>query len=248
MLFRSRPASLTVTTMTSKDQEVKCSVYSDLVVRGYKSADRIEVAEACSRDSIPLDWSHIPTPDIARSWNHLRPIAHEIPELLTCEVGILIGYDTSRALIPLRSIAGSGSNEPFAVETPLGWSIVGKVGSKGSGMGRTCNRVITLQNEHSLTSHDKAVSSLCKSVEPQPSAVLDLLQQDFKDAKNHSTQTMSQDDKQFVDMLTEGIRQREDAHYSMPLPFKTRPKLPNNRDMAEKRLRLLKSKLQSDIC
>ena len=47
-------------------------------------------------------------------------------------------------------------------------------------------------------------------------------------------------------MMEEGIQQKEDRHYEMPLPFKSRPVLPDNRMLAVCRLRHLKKKLDRD--
>ena len=43
---------------------------------------------------------------------------------MDCGVGLLIGYDCSRALIPRKGITG-GDYEPYTIKTDLGWSIVG---------------------------------------------------------------------------------------------------------------------------
>ena len=47
-----------------------------------------------------------------------------MPKLLDCPVGLLIGYDCARALLPKQVIAGD-NGDPYAVKTELGWSIVG---------------------------------------------------------------------------------------------------------------------------
>ena len=57
---------------------------------------------------------------------------------------------------------------------------------------------------------------------------------------------VSQDDIHFLNQLDSEILQREDKHVEMPLPFKERPKLPNNRPLARLRLDHLKRKLKAD--
>ena len=47
-----------------------------------------------------------------------------IPNRQGCDVGILIGYNCAQALAPREVISGEG-NEPFAVTTDHGWSMVG---------------------------------------------------------------------------------------------------------------------------
>ena len=80
---------------------------------------------AFARDSIPSNTNHIPTKKTTGSWPHLQSITPEIPEKQSCEVGLLIGCNCPQALAPLDVKRGVG-NEPFAVKTELGWSVVGK--------------------------------------------------------------------------------------------------------------------------
>ena len=47
--------------------------------------------------------------------------------------------------------------------------------------------------------------------------------------------------------MTDGVHQREDSHYELPLPFKQDPvKLPNNKEVALSRLGKLKGRLKHD--
>ena len=49
---------------------------------------------------MPANKSHIPTPQMARKWPHLEAMADKLMPLADCEVGLLIGYNCSRALAP----------------------------------------------------------------------------------------------------------------------------------------------------
>ncbi|KAL7835411.1 hypothetical protein SRHO_G00277580 [Serrasalmus rhombeus] len=118
------PVRLKLSTMMGKDSIVKSQRVCDLNVRGLTSDISISLPPAYTRDFIPLDCAHIPTCQTANKWKHLASIAQEIPPLMDCGVGLLIGYDCSRALIPRNVITG-GDNEPYAIKTDLGWSIVG---------------------------------------------------------------------------------------------------------------------------
>ncbi|KAJ8369824.1 hypothetical protein SKAU_G00098520 [Synaphobranchus kaupii] len=118
------PVKLKLSTMMGKDSVVKSERVSGLSVRGFSSQSTIDLPPAYTRDFIPLERSHIPTPDTVKRWKHLNSIAHEIPKRMDCEVGLLIGYDCSRALAPRHVITG-GDYEPYAIKTDLGWSIVG---------------------------------------------------------------------------------------------------------------------------
>lgn len=120
----AEPVKLKLTTMMGKDSVVKSNRVSGLRVRGFSSQSFINLPPSYTRDFIPLERSHIPTSETAKRWKHLNSMAKEIPELMDCEVGLLIGYDCSRALAPRQVVTG-GDDEPYAVKTDLGWSIVG---------------------------------------------------------------------------------------------------------------------------
>lgn len=56
---------------------------------------------------------------------------------------------------------------------------------------------------------------------------------------------MSQDDFLFLSKVKEGIKQREDGHYELPLPFKKhKPNLPDNKQCAVYRLHSLMRRLE----
>ncbi|CAI5689637.1 unnamed protein product [Oreochromis niloticus] len=127
---KATPIRLKLTTLLGKDVVVPSERISGLKVRGYNSSEMIELPPAYTKECIPVNRSHIPTCETAKRWNHLKEIRNEIPPQLECEVGLLIGYSCSKALAPKQVILG-GENEPYAVRTALGWSIVGPTSSYG---------------------------------------------------------------------------------------------------------------------
>ncbi|KAJ8364861.1 hypothetical protein SKAU_G00136920 [Synaphobranchus kaupii] len=152
-----------------------------------------------------------------------------MPPLMDCGMGLLIGYDCSRALAPRQVITG-GDSEPYAVKTDLGWSIVGSVPQ---------------------CVNSKDVTGLCyrisvKELPPvTPAAVIRALESDFADTSPRE-KSISQEDIQFLQVLKGSIQQNERDHLEMPLPFKARPHLPDNRRLALVRLKHLKKKLNRD--
>lgn len=223
------PVRLKLTTMSGKDTIVKSERISGLRVRGYSSATYIELPPVYTKDCIPVNQAHIPTCETAKLWNHLSAIIYEMPSLKDCEAGLLIGYNCARALAPRQVILGS-NDEPYAVKTDLGWSIVGP----------------------SLPCPDSSsVTGIChrlsvKEIPPlTPADAIRVLESDFKDV-NDDDKTLSQDDITFLNKLSDGIRKNCTGHYEMPLPFKERPKLPDNRQLALVRLNHLKRKLLKD--
>ena len=223
------PVKLKLSTMMGKDSVVKSQRVCDLKVRGLSSNISISLPPAYTRDFIPLERTHIPTCQTAKKWKHLVNMAEEIPPLMDCGVGLLIGYDCSRALMPRRVITG-GDYEPYAIKTDLGWSIVGSV-------------------PQSVNAKD--VTGLCHRVSVRelppvtPSSIIKALESDFADTKP-GDKSISQEDIRFLQILKGGIQQNELGHLEMPLPFKVRPHLPDNKKLASARLKHLKRKLDRD--
>ncbi|XP_030602165.1 uncharacterized protein LOC115791986 [Archocentrus centrarchus] len=215
--------------MLGKEAVVPSERVLGLKVRGYNSSEMIELPPAYTKDCIPVNRSHIPSCETARQWNHLKVIVNEIPSQLECEFGLLIGYNCSKALAPRQVILG-GENEPYAVRTALGWSIVGPTSSHSDSftMSAVCHRV-TVKELPLMT----------------PADALKVLESDFKD-DNKDNRSVSQDDILFLNTLKEGIYKNNEGHYEMPLPFKERPHLPDNKQMATVRLQSLKNKLLKD--
>ncbi|XP_032363653.1 uncharacterized protein LOC116677092 [Etheostoma spectabile] len=222
------PVKLKLTTMLGENMIMKSERVSGLRVRGYNSCFHIDLPPSYTKDCIPVNRDHIPTHETAKQWPHLTTISDKIPPLLCCDIGLLIGYNCPRALTPRQVLAGK-DNEPYAILTDLGWSIVG------------CS-----------TPHlDETGSSLChrvalKELPPvTPMDVLSALESDFKDTKTDD-KTVSQEDLVFLDKLKESIRKNDQGHYEMPLPFKQRPHLPDNKKLAEIRLSHLRRKFHKD--
>nr|XP_033494102.1 uncharacterized protein LOC117264333 [Epinephelus lanceolatus] len=226
---KAHPVRLKLTTMIGKDELMHSERVSGLRVCGYSSTILIDLPPAYTKDCIPVNRTHIPTCETARYWNHLIAIADEIPPQLECEVGLLIGYNCSRALAPRQVILG-GDNEPYAVHTDLGWSIVGCSSPHldSPGITNVCHRV--------------AVRELPPVT---PSDAIKVLESDFKDASKDG-KAVSQDDILFLEILRDSIQKNIYGHYEMPLSFKERPYLPDNKQLAIVRLNHLKRKLLKD--
>ncbi|XDV43684.1 hypothetical protein PO909_012122, partial [Leuciscus waleckii] len=110
------------------------------------------------------------------------------------------------------------------------WSIVGPSLPRldSSGITSLCHR-LSVKEIPSLT----------------PADAIRILESDFKDA-NDDGKVLSQDDIAFLNKLSDGIKRNSSGHYEMPLPFKARPNLPDNRQLALVRLNHLKRKLLKD--
>ena len=223
------PVKLNLSTMTSQKSFIDSNRVTGLTVRGFSSTERLNINCAYTRGFIPVERSHIPTNETAKLWSHLQDISHEIQPLQSCDVGLLLGYNCPVALSPRQIITGN-DDEPYAVQTALGWSIVGY--SNNSLDNSNVNRV----------THRTAVTELPPVVVKE---LFKALEGDFAQDKC-ALNKVSQEDITFLSLMDNNIRKRDDGHLEMPLPFRERPNLDNNKQLAELRLNHLKRKLTND--
>ena len=113
-----------------------------------------------------------------------------------------------------RQVILGGDEEPYVIQTDLGWSIVGRSSQSNDlqSTSRLCHR-ITVKELPPVTPTD----AIC------------ILESDFKDGSEDS-KTVSQDNIIFLNKLDESIWKNIHGHYEMPLPLKNRPSLPGNRN------------------
>ncbi|XP_071123461.1 uncharacterized protein [Mytilus edulis] len=223
------PIRLRLSTMTSQQTFIESKRIIGLTVRSFSSPERLNINCAYTRGFIPVERAHIPTNETARQWHHLQEIAHEIPPLQSCDIGLLLGYNCPAALAPTKIVTGN-ENEPCAVQTSLGWSIVGYTSS-----------ALDVSDVKGI-SHRTAVTEL------PPLVMKDLvnsLEGDFAHDKSQ-LKKVSQEDITFLSIMDDNIRKRNDGHLEMPLPFRERPKMENNKKLAELRLNHLKRRLTND--
>nr|XP_055038406.1 uncharacterized protein LOC129426212 [Misgurnus anguillicaudatus] len=154
------------------------------------------------------------------------------------------------ALLPKQIVYGE-ENHPYAQRTDLGWSIVG------------CSYTANDYSDVAGISHRTLVRQVVPDIEPSvklkrevhfvcrihvkeiiPTDIIKALESDFTD---HCTDnnSISQEDILFLSKVKESIRQKENGHYELPLPFKTdKPSLPDNKQCAVHRLNSLERRLR----
>ena len=244
---------LNLFTMLGKE-EITVEKTSGLVVKRIDKRVKIELPKTYSRARIPFRRNQVPRPEVANEWPHLRKIADKIhPYQNGVDVGILIGCNCPRAIRPREVILGKG-DDPYAVRTLLGWCIIGPVtphqnvqadGEEEPDIA-TCNRIMSHEIGSDIPTNLNFIAKIQTKEEINPYAVKTMFEVDF--SERHSiTQVVSQEDKKFLAIVKDGIHHREDGHYEMPLPLKEpTPNLPNNRDVAQRRLNQLKRRFESN--
>ena len=223
---------LWLSTMSAKNQRIDTKLYEGLMVRGFNDSVRIPLPATYSRDIIPANRSHIPTPQMATKWPHLEQISGELMTLSDCEIGLLIGYNCPKALLP-RQVIAPENDGPYGQKTDLGWGIVGIVDPKQVPQSDCdpigiSHRILTYEVEHAPFDDENPMKGDSDTVqicfetqvrEIPPVEIIKMLELDFSERGSNDT-AFSQNDLKFVAKLKEGIHQRADGHYEMPLPFK----------------------------
>ena len=73
-----------------------------------------------------------------------------------------------------------------------------------------------------------------------------MFKQDFHEARK-DLQSLSQDDRRFIQKAKEGIHRREDEHYELPRPLRDETiQPPNKRELAASRLKKLRRRFKSN--
>ena len=255
--------NLLLSTMHATDELIKSRKIEGLMVQDFKRQVTLQLPKAFSREIIPAKRSHIPRPESALQWPHLEKIATQIvPYQSNVEIGILIGSDCPRAIMPREIIPGE-DDSPYALRSDLGWGIIGKISqplSEEDGdedeIG-VSHRIYTCEAweppdpqvdavEPSKRGCNFSVKTNVKEV-INPFQVMKMFEMDFSEKRANRQATLSQDDLQFLRKMEESIRQTVDGHYEMPLPFRgNTPKLPNNKTLALRRLNKLKTRMEND--
>ena len=168
--------------------------------------------------------------------------------MMKTDIGLLIGCNCPKAITSTEVIRGKGE-EPYAVRTLLGWSIMGPVATSdnprdGHALDSTCHRTLTREvisgasdsaNQLSFIFHRKTKEVI------NPSAINQMFELNFLEHKNKSKHGLSKEDRKFIQIAEKGIQHRDDGHYELPLPLKNETiELPNNKTVALRRLNQLK--------
>ena len=137
------------------------------------------------------------------------------------QVHLLIGQDCADLLLP-DEVKKGRPGEPFAVHTMLGWAINGPIDPFRY-------TVKTSHFVHNVSALERDLSKLWEL-----------------EGVNSEAPGMSQNDMKTLEIWDTG-KTVVDNHYTLAIPFKEeRPCLPDNRSMAEKRLRMLGKRLNKD--
>ena len=199
-------------------------------------------------DTIPQDKREIPTPDMARSFPHLKAIAHEIPPINeTAKIHLLLGRDAPE-LLKVREFRNGPKGAPWAQRLALGWTISGQMCLDfASGPAHVLTRLTSLST---VTEKEPETGSRIYELVPCPNQIkvtdplFERATDDiFRKTRGDNEPSLSCEDRKFLEIMDRGIHKNSKGNWEMPLPFRNeRQTMPNNRVQAMQRLQgLLKT-------
>ena len=157
-------------------------------------------------------------------WPHLRQVP--FPEVARNKVSVLIGTNVQEAFIPLEVKRGE-PNEPFAIRSCLGWSILG-----GS---------FSCSDKHQFNLNHVSCEEISLSRQLE-----DFWRVESYGTEKQSLKSMSVEDHKAMKIIADTIS-KVDGHYQIGLLWKQEvPSLPFNRAAAEARLQHLKRRFSRD--
>lgn len=209
---------------------------------------------------IPDDRDEIPTPQIARYFSHLRHLTNKIPPLnKNAQIYILLGRDILR-VHKVRQQCNGNQDDPYAQRLNLGWVIVGNVcldrAHKPPSVG--VYKTHTLPNGRTsmlspCPNKIQVKESLMTKNTHQPSTVSCTFQGEeteklgatvFDSHPDDEKVALSVDEQRFLDIMDKEVYMDNANSWVAPLPFcKPRRRLPNNKEMALRRLLSLRRTL-----
>ena len=152
--------SLSLTTMNG-EAKVKSAKAGGFKVSALGGGTSHDLPALYSKDLIPFNPEQIPDPDIVRQWPHLKGVANSMtPRNSVMDVGLLVGFDCPFLHLPKSVVAGQ-KEEPYAIESPIGWFVVGRLWPKKEDP-EQCqhNRLVLRTRAKEITTNPQALEGI----------------------------------------------------------------------------------------
>ena len=208
------------------------------VIESLDSSVKYELPSLIECGDIPNNKDEICSPDNARSFPHLRDVAECIPDIdHEADILLLIGRDVIEAHHVHDQVVGP-KGTPFAQLLGLGWVIIGELC-----LGRIHpQQAVNVMKTHVL---EKGRTSLFRPCDGKIFVEQQNFDTVFARDLNDDEPSLSMEDRGFLDIMDQEFHKDQNGCWVAPLPFKSnRQRLPNNREQAVKRAKLLDKNLQ----
>ena len=207
-----------------------------LSVQNLNGGEWIDLPEVAVVPEIPVKPNTLPDPDVFKEHNYLRNI--DFRDISVDTVQVLIGANVPQVFRVEEVRSSRFSNLPDAVRTPLGWSLLGPSFTSSLEKDKdVCFVSAHFGAEGNVNVMEASVMN--SAIEEIPDADREL------DNIICHGKGLSIEDRKMYELMLESIK-FDDGHYVLPLPWRNKEVLPNNKTMALKRLKHLKKKLNKD--
>ena len=184
-----------------------------LDVMALNGDDSVRFDKVWTVDHLPVLNRNIPCEEDVKRCPHLRGI--EFPKLDGKAIEILIGNDVPEAHWVYEQRRGR-RKQPYAVRTPLGWTLIGPLGQTSSSVAQVN---FVFGGQEMLSYQFKRLNDA-----------------EFSESLLCTKQALSVEDHRALAILESSAR-KVDGHYQLALPWRFQtPCLPNNRSVAARRL------------
>ncbi|XP_052218042.1 uncharacterized protein LOC127835646 [Dreissena polymorpha] len=219
-------------------------VARDCVIESWDGAYKFDFPSVLECDEVPNVREEIPRPEVAKYHPHLRDIANLIhPIDHRAEIMLLIGRDLIDAHHVLEQRIGP-VHTPYAQRLKLGYVVVGEccLGQIHKSTSVNVNKTFVANGRTTILTpcenrFDVKEQSICEICDDPI----------FVRTSADEKPAMSQNDKYFMKMMDEQFKKSHGGKWTAPLPFlPDRPRLPNKRDQALKRMKLIQKSMAHD--
>ena len=219
--------------LTTQEREDSPRVGHDisLTVEPLDGTDKVEVKRLWTVDRLNASRRSIPSEQDTRKWLHLEGI--KLPSTSEKEVRLIVGTNAPEAFWVLEERRGN-RGEPYAIRTPLGWTLIGPVGG------------IDCRERHLNVNFVRLVESARKDEDCFMQQVERFWAIENYGLAGDSNVCMSVEDKKALSIMERSVK-LDQGHYQVALPWRQYPPfLPYNRPMAERRFQVLKKRFLQD--
>lgn len=252
----ARPELFSKLNIDSEEFEYTLNTCSDTVVKSGRRAQdcivehldgsvsyQLPTLIECSQ--IPNIRDEIPTSEVAMYHSHLQDIAPCIPDIdEEADILLLIGRDLIDVHYVLEQKIGPPGS-PYAQRLGLGWVVIGEVclGKVHRPESVNVNKTYLVGKERTSVCQPCPNKIRIKETSLVHSRDHDLFVRTAQDEKIGP----SAEDKEFLNLMEKEFHKDESGNWSAPLPFRSpRPKLPNNKQQAFHRARILDNSLKKN--
>ena len=223
--LEGKNAPFSVDTVNGRSTD-ETSKMVDLEITSLDNGETFCLENTRSVEQIPVKLSSVASAADLTHYAHLSDLP--LHSASTQEINLLIGSNAPNCFVIHSTRIGRG-DEPYAQQTPFGWTVVGPLRYKHE------DDVPSNVNLLQSVSNDELSAQMSR-----------FWKHDFPDAIHSSKAEYSIEDK-IAERIVRPTVKKVDGRYLCKMPFRTRPQdIPNNRTLAETRMKYLCRKLQKD--